>query len=109
MDQFSKLTIENKNLNDKENDLQIGFTIDEMANRVEALLKSIGLIKDLEDLAKVYEGVATKYNFVEPTTDETKKTTYINSTSEINISKEQIDQIAAQILVIRDKIINAKS
>lgn len=67
------------------------------------------LVKEFEELAKVYEGITTKYNFVEPTTNETKKTTYINSTSEINISKEQIDQIAAQILVIRDKIINAKS
>jgi len=46
MDKFSKLTIENKDPNDKENGLQIGFTIEEMANRVEALLKSIGLIKD---------------------------------------------------------------
>ena len=46
MDQFSKLTIDNTNLDDKENDLQIGFTIDEMASRVEALLKSIGLVKD---------------------------------------------------------------
>jgi uncharacterized protein len=46
MDKFSKLTIDNKNINDKENDLQIGFTIEEMANRVEGLLKSIGLIKN---------------------------------------------------------------
>ncbi|MFO0322886.1 MAG: YbcC family protein [Bacteroidota bacterium] len=46
MDQFSKLTIENTDLNDKENNLQIGFTIQEMADRVEALLKSIGLIND---------------------------------------------------------------
>ncbi len=53
MDQFSKLTIENTNLNDKENELQIGFTIEEMANRVEALLKSIGLIKDFAPLVYV--------------------------------------------------------
>ncbi len=53
MDQFSKLTIENTNLNDKENDLQIGFTIDEMANRVEALLKSIGLIKDFAPIVYI--------------------------------------------------------
>lgn len=70
---------------------------------------AVGLVKELEELAKVYEGITTKYNFVEPTTDEAKKTTYINSTSEINISKEQIDQIATKILAIRDKIINAKS
>ena len=53
MDQFSKLTIENTNLNDKENDLQIGFTIDEMASRVEALLKSIGLIKDFAPIVYI--------------------------------------------------------
>lgn len=67
------------------------------------------LTTQLEDLAKIYEGVTTKYNFVEPTTDEAKKTTYINSTTEISISKEQIEQVAAKILAIRDKIINAKS
>jgi uncharacterized protein len=42
----SKLTIENKNPNDRENDLQIGFTIDEMAARVESLLRGIGLTTD---------------------------------------------------------------
>jgi flagellar basal body rod protein FlgC len=67
------------------------------------------LVKDLEDLAKVYEGITFKYNFVEPTTDEAKKTTYINSTTEVIVSKEQLDQIAAKVLVIRNKIINAKS
>ncbi len=67
------------------------------------------LTVQLEDLAKIYDGVTTKYNFVEPTTDEAKKTTFINSTTEINISKEQIEQIAAKVLAIRDKIINAKS
>lgn len=46
MDKMSMLTIENKNPNDKENDLQIGFTIEEMAQRIEGMLRSIGLIKD---------------------------------------------------------------
>lgn len=67
------------------------------------------LVKELEDLAKVYEGITFKYNFVEPTTDEAKKTTYINSTTEVIVSKEQLDQIAAKILIIRNNIINAKS
>jgi hypothetical protein len=67
------------------------------------------LVKDLEELAKIYEGVNFIYNFVEPTTDEAKKTTYINSTTEISISKAQIEQIAAKILAIRNNIINAKS
>lgn len=46
MHSHSQLTIENKNLNDRENDLQIGFTIEEMATRVESLLRSIGLVKN---------------------------------------------------------------
>jgi len=34
---------------------------------------AVELTKQLEDLAKIYEGVVSKYNFVEPTTDEAKK------------------------------------
>lgn len=67
------------------------------------------LIKDLEALSKTYEGITSKYNYVEPTTDEAKKITYINSTTEISVSKEQLDEIAKQITAMRDKIINAKS
>jgi len=39
MDRFSDLTIENQNPDDKENGLQIGFTVPEMAQRLEAALK----------------------------------------------------------------------
>ena len=53
MNKVSALTIENKNPDDKENGLQIGFTIDEMAIRVEGLLKSIGLVKDFAPLVYV--------------------------------------------------------
>ena len=53
MDRFSKLTIENKNPADIENNLQIGFTIEEMANRVEGVLKSIGLTKDFAPVVYV--------------------------------------------------------
>jgi uncharacterized protein YbcC (UPF0753/DUF2309 family) len=53
MDKRSKLTIENKNLSDRENDLQIGFTVDEMATRVESLLRGIGLTKDFAPVVYV--------------------------------------------------------
>ncbi len=53
MDKFSKLTIENHNLDHRENDLQVGFTVEEMATRVEGLLKSIGLVKDFAPLVYV--------------------------------------------------------
>lgn len=53
MDKFATLTIENKGPNHKEDNLQIGFTIDEMAQRVEGLLKSIGLVKDFAPIVYV--------------------------------------------------------
>ncbi len=53
MDKLSKLTIENKNKEDREGDLQVGFTIAEMADRAEGLLKSIGLVRDFASLVYV--------------------------------------------------------
>lgn len=53
MHKEATLTIENKNVNDIENNLQIGFTIDEMSARVEGLLKGIGLIKDFASIIYV--------------------------------------------------------
>lgn len=43
MDKVSNLTIENKDPGDKENGLQIGYTINEMIQRVEGVLTSTGL------------------------------------------------------------------
>jgi uncharacterized protein YbcC (UPF0753/DUF2309 family) len=53
MDKYASLTIENKDLNARENDLQIGFTVEEMANRAEGLLKSIGLVKNFAPIVYV--------------------------------------------------------
>jgi uncharacterized protein YbcC (UPF0753/DUF2309 family) len=53
MDKGSRLTIENRDITERENDLQIGFTVEEMAARVEALLRSIGLVKDFAQLIYV--------------------------------------------------------
>lgn len=53
MDKASRLTIENKDPADRENDLQIGFTVEEMAARVEGLLKGIGLIKEFAPIIYV--------------------------------------------------------
>lgn len=46
MGKQSKLSIENKDLNDTFEGLQVGFTVTEMADRVEKVLKSIGLVED---------------------------------------------------------------
>ncbi|MBC7382443.1 MAG: DUF2309 domain-containing protein [Bacteroidia bacterium] len=62
MDQFSKLTIENKNINQISHNLQVGFTIDEMVVRVEGLLKSIGLVKDFAPIVYVIGHGASSVN-----------------------------------------------
>lgn len=64
---------------------------------------------ELNDLSKIYEGIQLKYNFVEPTHDSIKKLTYINSTTEVMVSDEQITQIAAKVQEIRSKIVNSNN
>lgn len=64
------------------------------------------LTAQLSELAKIYEGIQFKYNFVEPVTDTTKKLTYINSTTDVIVSDEQIALITDKIKEIRNKIIN---
>lgn len=53
MDRYAQLTIENTSEDQRENNLQIGFTVEEMATRVEGLLKSIGLVKDFASVVYV--------------------------------------------------------
>lgn len=62
MDKFSQLTIENKRVNDSEDGLQIGFTIDEMSTRVEGLLMSIGLITNFAPIVYVIGHGASSVN-----------------------------------------------
>ena len=53
MNAEGKLTVENKNTDDIENNLQIGFTVDEMATRVASLLNGIALTKDFAPMVYV--------------------------------------------------------
>lgn len=62
MDRFSSLTIENKNSDDLENGLQIGFTIPEMALRAENLLRSIGLVANFAPIVYIVGHGATSVN-----------------------------------------------
>lgn len=50
MDKFSRLSVENSDTNHKEDGLQVGFTIQEMADRVEGMLKSIGMVDNFAPL-----------------------------------------------------------
>jgi len=62
MDKLSHLVIENTNVNRKERNLQVGFTVEEMAIRVENVLKSIGLVKDFAPLVYVIGHGASSVN-----------------------------------------------
>lgn len=62
MNQHASLTIENSSATHVENGLQIGFTIEEMATRVENLLRSIGLIKHFAPLVYVVGHGSTSIN-----------------------------------------------
>jgi uncharacterized protein YbcC (UPF0753/DUF2309 family) len=53
MDKSSRLSIENVDPTLMEAGLQVGFTVDEMAQRVEGLLRSIALVKDFAPLVYV--------------------------------------------------------
>ena len=66
----------------------------------------VELTTSLTELAKIYEGIELKYTFVEPTTDTVKKVTYINSTTEVVVTDEQIASISEKIKQIRNKIVN---
>jgi len=62
MYQLSSLTIENKSPDDVENGLQIGFTIDEMATRLENLLRGIGCIDHFAPIFYVFGHGASSVN-----------------------------------------------
>ncbi|MEZ5046330.1 MAG: DUF2309 domain-containing protein [Chitinophagaceae bacterium] len=50
MNPYGKLTVENKHIDDIEDGLQIGFTIDEMTIRIENFLRGIGLTKYFSEI-----------------------------------------------------------
>jgi len=62
IDKFSKLKIDFDELETQQNHLQVGFKIEEMANRVEALLKSIGLVDHFADIIYVVGHGASSVN-----------------------------------------------
>ncbi len=62
MDKFSKLMIENTHPDNKENGLQVGYTVEEMANRAEGLLKSIGMVKNFAPIVYLVGHGASSVN-----------------------------------------------
>jgi hypothetical protein len=64
------------------------------------------LVDHLMDLNEIYEKIETTYTFVKPTTDVKAKTTTINCSTTLNVSKEQIDAISEKVLEMRISIIS---
>ena len=62
MDKISSLRVDFDALEAQENDLQVGFKIEEMANRVEGVLKSIGLVKNFASIVYVVGHGASSVN-----------------------------------------------
>jgi hypothetical protein len=60
--QLSKLTIECTDPSHTENGLQIGFTVEEMSNRVEGVLRSTGMVKDFAPLVYIVGHGASSVN-----------------------------------------------
>ncbi|MBK9283678.1 MAG: hypothetical protein IPM51_05090 [Sphingobacteriaceae bacterium] len=65
------------------------------------------LTNQLKELSVIYDGISFAYKFEPSVDDSIKKVTYINSTTEVTVSDEQIVKISEKIKSIRDKIINA--
>jgi hypothetical protein len=100
--------------NSKKSD-QLRYRIAEQKQALNSLVKVVGLndteaskklAARLSELAKVYEGITFKYTFAEPTTDTVRKVTYINSTTEVTVSEEQMKQIGDKIAEIRQELVN---
>jgi len=62
------------------------------------------LIESLIDLAYVFDGIDVEYTYEKPTTDESTKTTTINSSSHLLMNAGHIDMITKKISKIRQDI-----
>lgn len=62
MDPEGKLSIECKNQTHRHEGLQIGFTVQEMADSLEGMLRSIGLIKDFAPIIYIFGHGASSVN-----------------------------------------------
>lgn len=67
------------------------------------------IITSLKELSDLYEKVEFKYTYKEPTTDTTRKITYINSTNEVIMDDATFKAIIEKIQALRNKLVNANA
>jgi hypothetical protein len=63
------------------------------------------VINQLNELKDIYNNISFSYTYVEPETDAENKTTMINSESNVDMTKEQLDNITAKVAQIRNGIV----
>lgn len=63
------------------------------------------LIAQLKELRTAFADVMVTYHFEQPTVVVDEKTTYINSSTEVELSNEQLKEIAIKLAAIRNSIV----
>lgn len=98
-------------LNDQNLANRIGEQKSTLTNLV-GLLQEIGdqdglasLTGQLKELESLFSGVVLTYEYADPVTEPAKKTTYINSTSTVSITGDQMKSIANKVQAIRNSMI----
>lgn len=81
-------------------------SIIKLLSQYETKAEYAGLIDELKELAKIYDGIEYKFVSEKTETNVGAKVTTINSHTEVTISTDQIDKIGARIDAIRKKIVN---
>lgn len=64
------------------------------------------ILNELKELKALYDKVNFEYKYIEPTTDTTKKITYINSTNELKVDDATFKSIIEKIQSFRNTICN---
>jgi hypothetical protein len=83
-----------------------GFAVNSLVNllRRHDSPQTIELANKMESLSSKFEGLVIEYTYMKPITDATEKVTYLNSKSKVQISDEQLAEIAKQVTEIRNFI-----
>ncbi len=62
------------------------------------------LVEGLTELQAEFKGISMQYTFEPPVTDREARTTYINSTTSVSISADQLSAIAAKVVALRSSL-----
>lgn len=67
--------------------------------------RAADLLKGLKDISSDFDDIRTSYTFEPPVTDREARTTYINSTTSVQVSPEKLAAIAQKVASLRSSIL----